>query len=299
MCIYLPNLEHVPNLDRRTLSNFDFITSLTPQIFLTMGILSTLKKMLPALFLMGVLFTACDNDDDDKVLVLDEKTVADYDHEVALKWNEVFLEIERYAAGYRPGPAPRALAYMGLASYEACAPGMEDHKSIASQYPGLSLPVADANEEYHWPAVVNTLRANLTRRFFRNASQPLFEKITTLENALGSKYRTQTSEDVYKRSVAHGQAVADAMWAWSATDLTGHEAYLDPFKGYNWADYQNKPVTGAQPFLDPLSRCSHSGAVLVLLPSVKRINCVLHHCLTMSLLTLHFSTRPWRFMLRR
>ncbi len=102
-----------------------------------MGILSSLKKLLPVLFLMGVLFTACDNDDDDKVLVLDEKSVADYDYEVAFKWNEVFLEIERYAAGYRPGPAPRALAYMGLASYEACAPGMEDHKSIASQYPGL------------------------------------------------------------------------------------------------------------------------------------------------------------------
>jgi len=206
-----------------------------------MGILSTLKKMLPALFLMGVLFTACDNDDDDKVLVLDEKSVADYDYEVALKWNEVFLEIERYAAGYRPGPAPRALAYIGLASYEACAPGMEDHQSIASQYPGLTLPVADANEEYHWPAVVNTLRANLMRRFFRTARVDLFEKIAALENALGSKFRTQTSEAVYKRSVAHGQAVADAIWAWSATDLTGHEAYLDPFKGYNWADYQNKP----------------------------------------------------------
>lgn len=205
-----------------------------------MGILNSLKKLLPIMLLMGALFTACDNDDDDKVLVLDEKSVADYDHEVASKWNEVFLEIERYAAGYRPGPAPRALAYIGLASYEACASGMEDHRSIAAQYAGLTLPVADANEEYHWPTVVNAVRADLMRRFFRTARVDLYEKIGALENALGSKFRTQTSEEVYKRSVAHGQAVAEAMWAWSATDLTGHDAYLDPFKGYNWADYQSK-----------------------------------------------------------
>lgn len=191
------------------------------------------------MLLMGVLFTACDNDDD-KVLVLDEKTVADYDHEVISKWTEVFLDIERYAAGYRPGPAPRAMGLIGLASYEACAPGMEDHKSIVASFPGLTLPVADAKLEYHWPAVVNTLRASMMRRFFRTVRNDLIEKITTLENSLGSKYRTQTSEEVYKRSTDHGQAVADAMWAWAAKDATGHDAYLDPFKGYNWADYQSK-----------------------------------------------------------
>ena len=190
---------------------------------------------------MGIVFSACDNDDDDKILELDKVTVADYDHEVASAWNNVFLELERYAAGYRPGPAPRALAYIGLASYEACVTGMEDHKSVASLYPGLKLPVADASAEYHWPTVVNTLRANLMRRFFRSAAPALYEKINTLENSLGSKYRTQSTEDVIKRSVAHGQAVADAMWEWSATDAVGHDAYLDPFKGYNWADYSTKP----------------------------------------------------------
>jgi membrane-associated phospholipid phosphatase len=206
-----------------------------------MGILSTFKKLLPVLILMGVLFTACDNDNNDDVLNLDEVTVADFDHEVALKWNDLFLEIERYAAGYRPGPAPRALAYIGLASYEACAPGMKDHQSIASQYPNLKLPVANANQEYHWPSVVNALRANLMRRFFRTANNTLFEKITTLENNLASKYRTQSTEEIVSRSIAHGRAVADAMWEWSASDAVAHDAYLDPFKGYNWADFSNKP----------------------------------------------------------
>ncbi|MBK9109945.1 MAG: hypothetical protein IPM92_16645 [Saprospiraceae bacterium] len=36
--------------------------------------------------------------------------------EVAVEWNKMFLEIERFAAGYRPGPAPRALGLMGLAT---------------------------------------------------------------------------------------------------------------------------------------------------------------------------------------
>jgi hypothetical protein len=211
------------------------------QNFFTMGILTNFKKIFPILLLLGIVFTACNNDENDNDLVVEPKSVADYSYDVAFEWNELFLDIERYAAGYRPGPAPRALAYIGLASYEACVTGFEKHKSIAGLYPGLKLPVADATAEYHWPAVVNSLRANLMRRFFRSANNTLFEKITTLENNLGSKYRTESTEDVIQRSVAHGRAVADAMWEWSTTDATGHDAYLDPFKGYNWADYSNKP----------------------------------------------------------
>ena len=121
-----------------------------------MGILTNFKKIFPILLLMGIVFTACNNDENDNDLVIEPKSVADYSYNVAFEWNELFLEIERYAAGYRPGPAPRALGYIGLASYEACVNGFEKHKSIAGLYPGLKLPLADATAEYHWPAVVNS-----------------------------------------------------------------------------------------------------------------------------------------------
>jgi len=78
----------------------------------------------------------------------------------------LFLQIERYAKGYRPGPAPRALGYMGLSAYEACAPGMVEYKSIASRYIGLDLPTLKQDKSIYWPALVNASYAYLMRRFF-------------------------------------------------------------------------------------------------------------------------------------
>ncbi len=196
------------------------------------------KKFLPIFLLMGLLFNACSNDGNESTEVKDT-SVAGYTHDAASQWNGVFLEVERYAAGYRPGPAPRALAYIGLASYEACVPGMKDHKSIASNYPDLKLPAADGTD-YHWPSVVNAVRASLMRRFFSTQPSTSLDKITALENALAATYRTQATDVVLKRSINRGQAVADAVWTWATTDAVGHDAFLDPFKGYNWADNTSK-----------------------------------------------------------
>jgi hypothetical protein len=63
-----------------------------------------------------------------------------YDAKVYHEWNNVFLRIERYAKGYRPGPAPRALAYMGLSAYECAVPGMPAYNSMRAVYPDLALP---------------------------------------------------------------------------------------------------------------------------------------------------------------
>ena len=63
--------------------------------------------------------------------------VKEFSNEVVWEWNELFLQVERYAAGYRPGPAPRALALLGLAAYEASLQGMPDYNSVAARYPGL------------------------------------------------------------------------------------------------------------------------------------------------------------------
>ncbi|MFN5365116.1 MAG: hypothetical protein ACK5CH_06850, partial [Bacteroidota bacterium] len=60
-----------------------------------------------------------------------------FDKTVYLDWNNTFLEIERYAPGYRPGPAPRALAYLGLSAYEAVITAVPENNSLASLYPEL------------------------------------------------------------------------------------------------------------------------------------------------------------------
>ena len=162
------------------------------------------------------------------------KSAAEYDHSVITEWNNMFLETERYATGYRPGPAPRALAYIGLANYEACASGMDKHKSIAYNYPDLKIPAVALGAEYHWPTVVNACNGFLMARFFTSMEAPKFQKILDLEKSLYAKYEAEVASDVLNRSKQYGQAVASAVWEWSKTDTYGHEAYLDPFGTYDW-----------------------------------------------------------------
>jgi len=156
------------------------------------------------------------------------KLVADYDHSVVTSWDDLFLEIECYAAGYRPGPAPRAIAYISIAAYEGCITGMPEYNSMANQYAGLTIPAIQSGVEYHWPTVVNNSSGYLMRRFFPTAADNLFQKIGTLEAVNNSKYQAEVSSEVFDRSKEYGQAVASAVWEWSKADINGHDAYLDP-----------------------------------------------------------------------
>ena len=88
------------------------------------------------LVLVSLLAISCKEEDQ----ISDQKLVADYSAEAALEWNKLYLEIERYAAGYRPGPAPRSLGLMGLAAYEACVTGMPDYNSLETKFAGLNIP---------------------------------------------------------------------------------------------------------------------------------------------------------------
>ncbi|MBK7695085.1 MAG: hypothetical protein IPI30_12385 [Saprospiraceae bacterium] len=98
---------------------------------------SKLTKFSTFLLLLGlvILNNGCKNDTGSTGNDTSIKKVSDYPNEVVYEWNELFLKIERYAAGYRPGPAPTALGYMGFAVYEATAPGFSEYKSIQNNFP--------------------------------------------------------------------------------------------------------------------------------------------------------------------
>ncbi|HNM28060.1 MAG TPA: hypothetical protein PKL15_21605, partial [Saprospiraceae bacterium] len=130
-----------------------------------------------AVLTVALLIGACSKEKSTGVI----NDVAKYDYTVEYQWNDLFLQIERFAAGYRPGPAPRALAYMGLSAYEATVSGMPDYQSLANLYSGLDIPQPLEGREYCWPEVVNASNAYLMRRFFPTASDDLFQRISTLE----------------------------------------------------------------------------------------------------------------------
>ncbi len=186
------------------------------------------SKHFKALLAFGLLLTAfaCKNLKESAPLA---KT---YDGNVFVRWNDFYCEIERYAPGFRPAPGPRALAYMGLSAYHAILPGMPENNSLASVLPGgLVVPEVESGAQYHWPTVVNASYGFLMKQFFNSmangAHADLYQKIDELKNELDTQYKSETDQATFDRSVAYGEAVATAVYAWSKTD-GGHDANLDP-----------------------------------------------------------------------
>lgn len=192
----------------------------------------TLKTLLLIFTILGMMSCAQDINDDN--VANDAKLVADYPNDVIHEWNEVFLQIERYAAGYRPGPAPRAVAYLGLAAYEGVVSGMPDYNSMDGQWQGFSIPEINPNQEYHWPLVVNASYEYLMPRFFGRARAVDLDLIASTARKFNNLYKVEVSDEVYNRSINRGREVAAAVWQYSATDNIGHDHYLDPFQRYDW-----------------------------------------------------------------
>src|SRR5688572_2684089 len=186
--------------------------------------------LLTTLLLLVTLFTpGCKEDDP----IVSQKLVADYPAEATLRWNKMFLEIERYASGYRPGPAPRSLGHMGLAAYEACVTGMPDYNSLETKFDGLNIPNAQEGVEYHWPTVVHSVYTTMMPKFFtQEPPTSVRASWNALVNELNVKYAGETTPEVYDRSIAYGAAVGTAVWDWSTSDPYGHEAYKNPFGNY-------------------------------------------------------------------
>lgn len=176
--------------------------------------------------LVTVLAWSCkkDNNNDPADFALTK----DFSHEVALQWNEFYLEIERYTPGYRPPVSGRTAGYIGLAAYEAVVNGMkQDYNSLGSEFPGLSLPAFQSDEEYHWPTCLNAAYASIFTSFFPTAPSAQLSKISALEASFNSQFSAEVSQAVFNRSYNYGKAVAAAVYQWSKTDAIGHEGYLN------------------------------------------------------------------------
>ncbi|MEZ4959635.1 MAG: vanadium-dependent haloperoxidase [Saprospiraceae bacterium] len=191
-----------------------------------------LKQLTFLLVAFAVLFPACQKDD--PATVPDTQLVKNEDAAVPVAWMKLFLELDRYAAGFRPGPCPRSLAYINMAAYESVMHGMPDFKSLQHLYPTLKLPSINSNEEYHWPTVVNAVYATSIKHFvpgniLLSAKQiELQFKVLELERDFYNEFEPKVGAKVMERSKAHGEAVANAIWEWSKTDSFGDQAYLDP-----------------------------------------------------------------------
>ena len=204
------------------------------QLFNPMNKLNKLSNYLLILFLVAGLFSSCKKDTPDLTEVNSIKNIQDND--IISNWNDALLEIERFAAGYRPCPVARATGYIGFASYETALPAMPDYRSIAGNYPGLSIPAFDKSVEVNFPLAINATHAYLFKQFFPGD----LIKINTTENNLKSKYSQGVSQAVVDASIKWGEDVAKAVYAWAKTDAVVHDAQFDVTQGGVYTE-SNKP----------------------------------------------------------
>ena len=184
--------------------------------------------------LLGMMLVPQSCDDNDAIDT-SLPSAHDYDYKVFWEWNETFLQIDRYARGYRPGPGPRALAYLGLSAYESVVGGIPENNSIADLYDNLNVPKADPNLEYYWPACVNESYAYLMERFFPHMQNDpkaevtaAFGLIATTRAKLHGQYLQKTTPEILERSEKLGREVAAAIYTWEQSDVLGHNAFLNP-----------------------------------------------------------------------
>ncbi|WP_461089360.1 vanadium-dependent haloperoxidase [Spirosoma gilvum] len=150
-------------------------------------------------------------------------TASSTDASVALQWMDLFLEIDRYAPGYRPPVAARTLGYIGLAAYETVVPGSATYQSIAPQLKGLTVPKIEAGKSYSWDAAVNETYYLMMKGFFPQIDATDKARIESLYKKLAV---TAGATDELERSKRFGQNVAAAVLAYAKTDVAGDEAYL-------------------------------------------------------------------------
>jgi hypothetical protein len=152
-----------------------------------------------------------------------------FDAEVPARWFDRLLVLIEQTPGFSPPVAARAIGYAGVTLYESVVGGMRDHRTLAGVLESLPpLPSVGHNRAYHWPTAANAALAEVLRLLFPTAQPAQLAAIDDLE----AGHAAAVPPGIRDRSIAHGQAIARAIFAWSLTD-GGHEGYLRNFP----ADY--------------------------------------------------------------
>ena len=158
------------------------------------------------------------------------------------------MQLEMLRVPLAPGAtsqdASRAMAYCGIAVYEAVVPGMPAYQSLSGQLTSFpAMPSTEPGKAYHWAAAANAALAEMNRKLFPGASDANKANINTLENTLNAAYAAEVDAATLQRSVDFGKEVASLVFNWAATDGSAYNPPYVPIIGEGiWV-----PTAPAQP----------------------------------------------------
>ncbi|MAT53168.1 MAG: phosphatidic acid phosphatase [Saprospirales bacterium] len=116
---------------------------------------------------------------------------------------------------FSPPVASRIYAYATVAAYEAMVPGYEEYQSLAGQLHELTpAPQPEEGKEYCYPLAGAHAMLKVGKALIFSE-----EKIEEFEKGLLEEFKAvNMPQDVYDRSLAYGDAVADHILAWADKD---------------------------------------------------------------------------------
>jgi hypothetical protein len=116
---------------------------------------------------------------------------------------------------FSPPVASRIYVYMSVAAYEAAIPGYPEYISLAGQLHGLKeVPKPDPKLEYCFElaSMQAGLKVGKTLVFSEKRIQDYTDEV------MKKCMQTGIPEEIFERSIAYGNTVADHIIAWSALD---------------------------------------------------------------------------------
>lgn len=138
---------------------------------------------------------------------------------VLQSWYTLVLELVRHTATYSPPVASRAFGYLGITAWEATASGNPALKSLAGKVNGLTaLSPREPGAAYDEAIVLNAALEASVRNFFSNTGPTGQRAFTAVANRLRGDAIAGKPDDVVRRSIAHGEAIAAHILAWSQND---------------------------------------------------------------------------------
>jgi membrane-associated phospholipid phosphatase len=184
--------------------------------------LSSLRQFHAPLFVAFLLFlvTSCKTNPDGTP----PEPINNIEATVANEWMDNFLVVERYAPGFRPPVAARALGFINLAAYESIVGSSSVYKSVAPNFQGLTVPAREVSKTYNDQAIVNEVYYQMSKNFFPHV---LDEYKASIETQYKKFDASKINADELIRSKQYGQALAKAVFDFSLTDALGSKGYLN------------------------------------------------------------------------
>jgi membrane-associated phospholipid phosphatase len=177
--------------------------------------------------------------------------------DLALDWNKFILRAEMHTEGFRGPVASRTYGYVGLAAYEAALPGLSgDYQSFASRFPGLEIPDPPPSTHFNHAISMNACYAAILGKFFLAAPENIRGDMKGLDEKWEKILSDGVDTSIVKLSRDFGTGVANAVYAWSASDTVGHMAnhhnydrkYVPPAGDGKWVTSVDFPMPPLLPY---------------------------------------------------